>query len=195
MALLIFLLCPSAVATVTGHGGTFTDAYFATTAQMAEKLGLETAPLQTVKTSIDKNLTQAKNSSNTSSMRIKNILDLETQLQASNTPLNLPVIIKPCFGWGFNGVFLVHNHKDLTKAIVSLEKTYPYIDIMVEFRVQGPEIDANFVLRYGKVLSSELVDGLPCTAELNMSANPRISKDFWRRLWFGHLPIPQTKPT
>jgi hypothetical protein len=86
MALLIFLLCPSAVATGTGPGGTFTDACFVTTAQIAEKLGLKTAPLQTVKTSIDKNLTQAKNSSNTSSMRVKNILDLETQLQASNTP-------------------------------------------------------------------------------------------------------------
>jgi biotin carboxylase len=157
---------------------TFTDACFVATAQVAEKLGLRTAPLQTVKTSIDKNLTQTKNSGNTSSMRVKDVSDLETQLQAGNTPLKFPIITKPCFGWGSNGVFLVRDHKHLTKAILSIERTYPDIDIMVESYEQGPEIDANYVLQDGKILFFELVDGFPCTAELNMSGDPNISKDF-----------------
>lgn len=157
---------------------TFTDACFVATAQIAGNLGLRIAPLQTVKTSIDKNLTQAKNSGNTSSIRVKNVSDIETQLQVSNTSLKFLIITKPCFGWGSNGVFLVHDNENLTKAILSIEKTYPNIDIMVKSYEQGPEIDANYVLQDGKILFFELVDGFPCTAELNMSGDPNISKDF-----------------
>ena len=146
---------------------TFTDTCMTVVAEVAEKLGLPTAPSIAIKTSTDKHKTRKALQSDTQPLRVSNLNDLKHQIRIIPEPLAYPVIAKPCFAWGSNGVHFASTVSELYLAVETLEQAYPGIDVMTESYEIGPEFDANFVLRDGKILFFEVVDNFPCTAELD----------------------------
>ena len=146
---------------------TFTDTCMAVVAEAAEILGLPTAPSTAIKTSTDKHKTRKALQRDAKLLRVNDLNDLKHQIRIRPEPLAYPVIAKPCFAWGSNGVHLASTVSELYLAVENHEQAYPGIDVMIESYESGPEFDANFVLRDGKVLFFEVVDNFPCTAELD----------------------------
>lgn len=145
---------------------TFTDTCMAVVAEAAETLGLPTAPSTAIKTSTDKHRTRKALQSDAQPLRVRNVNDLKHQIKTGPEPLAYPVIAKPCFAWGSNGVHIASTESELYLAVETLEQAYLGIDVMIENYENGPEFDANFVLQDGEILFFEVVDNFPCTAEL-----------------------------
>ncbi|EHK99987.1 putative D-alanine--D-alanine ligase B [Glarea lozoyensis 74030] len=84
-------------------------------------------------------------------------------------PLEFPLVVKPSEGQGSVGVSKVTNTQQLYDAVTGIEnyaqKSGVKSGVIVETYIDGPEIDANFVMLDGEVLFSEVVDNFPCTAD------------------------------
>lgn len=148
----------------TFHGiATFKDPFFLPVAKVAEILGLPTAPLEAVTICLDKQLTRRAVQENLEILRVSSMEELERQMNVK--PLKFPLIVKPCTGYGSEGVFRVSNKAELVKTITHLHSGSEKPDLAIDTYEDGPEIDANFVLYDGEMLFFELVDGFPCTAD------------------------------
>ena len=167
---------------------TFTDTCMTVVAEVAETLGLPTAPSTAIKTSTDKHKTRKALQKDAKPLRVSNLNDLKHHIRIRPEPLEYPVIAKPCFAWGSNGVHFSSTASELYLAVENLEQAYPGIDIMIESYENGPEFDANFVLRDGEILFFEVVDNFPCTAELDSLSSE--AKNFMETdmVWPSALP-------
>lgn len=145
---------------------TFTDTYMLYTAEAATQMGLYTLPLELVKTCLDKHATRKYFKDAKPALRISSKKELKQKMEAAEEKLEYPLIIKPCTAWGSLGVFKVANEEELFAAVDSASKMATTGDLIVDEYCNGPEVDANFVLQDGRVLYFEMVDGFPCTAEV-----------------------------
>lgn len=145
---------------------TFTDTYMLQTAEAATKMGLYTLPLDLVKTCLDKHATRKFFKDAKPAMRVNGKDVLREKMQAAQEKLEYPLIIKPCTAWGSQGVYKAATEEELFAAVDSAIKSATTADLIVDEYCDGPEVDANFVLQDGKVLYFEMVDGFPCTAEV-----------------------------
>ncbi|MCJ1403003.1 hypothetical protein MMC11_006225 [Xylographa trunciseda] len=168
------------------HGiTTFKDPYLVPVAKVAGELNLTTAPLEAVSTCIDKHLTRTVVQNASGALRVPSLVDLKDRM--GKTPLKYPLIVKPCAGYGSEGVFKVTSDAELFKAVTTLESAPEKVDILVDTYIDGPEIDANFVLYDGEILFYELVDGLPCTAEYeNFTGGNFLETD---QMWPSNHPV------
>ena len=142
---------------------TFKDPYLIPVAKVAERLDLPVAPLEAVNICLDKHLTRRVVQNTSEGLRVASLTELKRHLDI--TSLKYPLIVKPCTGYGSEGVFRVTNELELTNAVAKLDDGPEKTDILIDAYIDGPEIDANFVLYDSEILFYELVDGLPCTAE------------------------------
>ena len=160
------------------HGiTTFKDPYLTHVAKVAKILNLPTAPFDAVHTCVDKHLTRMAVGKTSEALRIKDLTGLK--LQMSNASLNYPLIVKPCAGYGSEGVFRVTQEKELVEAVSALVSAPDQVDILIDSYAEGPEIDANFVIYDGELLFFELVDGFPCTAEDSKEGNFLETDQMW----------------
>lgn len=150
---------------------TFTDTFMFHTAKAAEALGLYTLPLDIVKTCLDKHATRLFCQGVLEPLRIKSQADLLRHLETPGTRLEYPLIVKPCTSWGSQGVHKVATEAELLDAVSRASFSAKEIDLLIDSYIDGPEVDANFVLLDGKILYFELVDGFPCPAEMPKSDN------------------------
>ncbi|KAF4628897.1 hypothetical protein G7Y89_g9250 [Cudoniella acicularis] len=146
---------------------TLTDDYLVGVAKAAEKLGLSTPEPTPFSIATNKYLTRKLLEPNSSAyFTVESLDDLETRLK-SDSPVNFPVISKPPFGKASENVFKSDSVVELREAVVkTLASQKKSQRILVEPYADGPEVDANLVLRDGRLLYSEIVDDFPSPAEL-----------------------------
>ncbi|KAK4235853.1 hypothetical protein C8A03DRAFT_36280 [Achaetomium macrosporum] len=154
-----------------------TDTYLVSVAQAAQALGLFTNGPEPFCISTDKSLTRRLlDPESTECFSVRSVSELETRL-ASAEPIGFPVVCKPCFGRGSEGVFKADSAAELRRVVVKSLEACPSqhtSGVLIEPYVNGPEVDANLVLRDGRLLYAEVVDDFPSPAELeslSQSAN------------------------
>lgn len=143
---------------------TFTDTYFVDVAKVAIHLKLPTAPLSAVETAVDKYKTRSLFPGDCNSLQVDSAAELRQSI-SDGLVIAYPLIVKPSQGWASEGVSKVTNEAELFAAVAALEPANYGTHIVVETYLDGPEVDANFVLQDGKILFYELVDDFPCTSE------------------------------
>ena len=147
---------------------TFTDRFLFPVARAAHILGLPTSPPVSFAKAIDKHATRIEvGSDECQVLRVKGPDDLRHQIRTFSEPLRYPLIVKPCRGWNSEGVTKVADERELFAAVSELEKGAT--DVLIETYVDGPEIDANYILYDGEDLFCEINDGFPCTADGGLS--------------------------
>jgi len=148
------------------------DVYFDAVAKVSMELGLHTSPIESLNMAQDKYATRTRFGNETPvSLLITGVEDLRQRVSSGTSNLTYPLIVKPSKGWCSEGVFKVTNENDLFVAVEKLSVFQPGIKIIVETYVDGPEVDANFLLWDGEILFFEVVDDFPCSADEPGSAD------------------------
>jgi formate-dependent phosphoribosylglycinamide formyltransferase (GAR transformylase) len=144
----------------------YRDNLLVTAAEVAEELGLPTSPSSAVETCVNKHAMRMRAMSNCSQfIYARDLQHLQEQLNILPKPLEFPLVVKPSAGQGSVGVSKVTDTKQLFNAVQAIENHGTKPGVIVESYIDGPEIDANFVMLDGEVLFFEVVDNFPCTAD------------------------------
>ncbi|KAK4142387.1 uncharacterized protein C8A04DRAFT_30017 [Dichotomopilus funicola] len=148
-----------------------TDAYLVSVARAAGILGLLTNGPNPFGFATDKALTrQLVDPDSTESFAVESLVELDARLSSQDTTgIRFPVISKPAFGRGSQGVFLARDPTELRRAVAdSLKACLDHgTRVLIESYVDGPEVDVNLILRDGRLLYGEVVDDFPSPAELS----------------------------
>lgn len=145
---------------------TFTDTLLFPVACVADILNLPTSPSVSLANATNKYATRVElDGDECQALRVRGIDDLKNEMRNMRDSLQYPLVVKPCRGWNSEGVTKVGNELELFSAVSKLETGSKETDIMIEEYIDGPEIDANFVLYDGEDLFCEINDGFPCTAD------------------------------
>ncbi|KAK4155286.1 carnosine synthase [Chaetomidium leptoderma] len=85
--------------------------------------------------------------------------------------LGFPLIVKPCTGWNSDCVVKVWDVEGLRAAVERASARHQdsaarNTGVVVEPYVDGPEVDANFVVLDGEVLFCDVTDDFPCAGDL-----------------------------
>lgn len=141
-------------------------------ARACEKLGLPTSPSESFIIAADKfRSREIEPPSDMTSFRVNNVEDLKDRLSSREfLPIQYPVVVKPCIGWGSECIAKVHAENELIQAVEKASerhRTSPIqrSDVMIESYVDGPEIDANVVLLDGNIVFFEVADDFPSLAD------------------------------
>lgn len=142
------------------------EGYLVDTAKAAEELGLPTDPSPAFGISTDKARTRAMHQGGTLSSVVTAAAS-DDELLGVASSIGFPVIMKPVIGCNSEGVTRVDTPQGLRRAFAAASRPYRIaqaeesIDILIESYIDGPEIDANFVLLNGEILFFEIQDDLP----------------------------------
>ena len=143
------------------------DVYFDAAAKVAIELSLPTSPRESLAMAQDKYATRTRfGNSAQLTLLITDIDDLREQLGTLTSPITYPLIVKPSKGWSSEGVFKVISDSELFTAVSKLNTFQPGVKVIVETYVDGPEVDANFLLWDGEIHFFEVVDDFPSSADL-----------------------------
>jgi formate-dependent phosphoribosylglycinamide formyltransferase (GAR transformylase) len=144
----------------------YRDHLLVTAAKVAEELGLPTSPPSALETCVNKHAMRMRAMSNCSQFIYARDLDhLKEQVSVLPKALEFPLVVKPSAGQGSVGVSKVTDVQQLFNAVMEIENYGTKPGVIVENYIDGPEIDANFVMLDGEVLFFEVVDNFPCTAD------------------------------
>ncbi|PNH47529.1 hypothetical protein VD0004_g735 [Verticillium dahliae] len=154
---------------------TSSDDYLVSVAQAAEALGLYTPGVKAFTVSTDKFYTRMFSGQDIgSTFAVKSVSELESQIGTAGDmdgKLQYPVVCKPSIGRGSEGVFRADNPDELRDAVTRILAIRDCPNgVVVEDYVEGPEVDANLVLRDGRLLFAEVVDDFPCSADTSSSS-------------------------
>ncbi|TDZ22659.1 Fumipyrrole biosynthesis protein C [Colletotrichum orbiculare MAFF 240422] len=102
---------------------------------------------------------------------VRSAADLDDALAAKQGRLRYPLVVKPCTGWNSDCVAKVRDEPELRAAVVRASQRHASsaarsTSVVVEPYVDGPEIDANFVVLDGAVLFCDVTDDFPCSGDL-----------------------------
>ncbi|KAJ7692900.1 ATP-grasp domain-containing protein [Mycena rosella] len=154
--------------------GIFTahDRYLVATAQAAVILGLPSAPVRAHEISTDKYAMRQFQADSQSSdfqlFQFNGVDDAQRRLAAATDPVvvSYPAIVKPISGFASEGVAKVANQGELLESIGRVNTARHGAVVIVETYIDGPEFDANFVLRDGEILFFELTDDFPSEGDM-----------------------------
>ncbi|KAJ1707521.1 hypothetical protein NYO67_10316 [Aspergillus flavus] len=141
------------------------------TARACQILGFRSAPPESYIIAGDKFKTREMEPDNGGAFKIFNIDELHTRLRSEvHSPIQYPVIVKPCMGWGSECVSKVQTEEELIQAVGRASSRHsegpnPRSDVMIEPYIEGPEVDANFVLIEGNIIFFEVADDFPKAGE------------------------------
>ncbi|EFE29623.1 uncharacterized protein ARB_03518 [Trichophyton benhamiae CBS 112371] len=149
---------------------TFSDEVVVATAKAAEILGLPTESAQAILRAHNKYETRKlldSGNTQTQTLRLDNAAQLDDPPVAMKVAyMQYPLIVKPCRDGASRGVRKVNNYAGMRQAVQQLEESgLSKYGILLETYIDGPEVDANFVLWEGEVLFCEISDELPCQAD------------------------------
>jgi biotin carboxylase len=136
-------------------------------AQAREILGFHTMPAESYIVAADKFRTRELEPDRDEAFKVSGLEELHGRISStSHPPVRYPLIVKPCMGWGSEGVSKVQNEGELVKAVAQISSRhitgpYPRTDAIVEPYVDGPELDVNVVLIDRDVVFIEVADDFP----------------------------------
>ncbi|KAE8150555.1 hypothetical protein BDV25DRAFT_108759 [Aspergillus avenaceus] len=156
---------------------TVSDPCLAPVAEAASILNLPTQPASAFATSVDKSQSRAFNSDNIQSLCLSNSSELDYLLDSAQFIPQFPLIVKPSMGWSSESVFKVNNQSELLVAASKIPSRFN-TNVFIETYVDGPEVDANFVLCDGELLFFETSDDFPCPAD---SDDAGLDSDFYEQ--------------
>jgi hypothetical protein len=154
--------------------GIFTahDRYLVATAQAAEILGLPAAPVRAHEISTDKYAMREFQADSQASdfqlFKLAGVEDARRQIGSAVEPIAVryPAIVKPISGFASEGVAKVNSDAELFESIGRVNSARHGSVVIVETYIDGPEFDANFVLRDGEILFFELTDDFPSEGDM-----------------------------
>jgi len=147
------------------------DVYFDAAAKVSLELNLHTSPIESIAMAQDKYATRTRFGNSTPLMLLATDCDdLRKQIDALASCIIYPLIVKPSKGWSSEGVFKVTTESELFTSVSKLNTFQPGVKVIVETYVDGPEVDANFLLWDRDIHFFEVVDDFPCSADLPGSA-------------------------
>lgn len=146
---------------------TFCDSYQAAVAVAAGELLLPTCPPFGYEIATNKYATSVFEGRN--SYRGFSMDDAHTI--AAEETLNFPLIVKPCKGWGSEGVRRVTTRAELIDAVQFIDSARHGSEFLIEEYCDGPEVDVNMVLYDGVLLFHEVSDDCPKSAESNTGSS------------------------
>ncbi|KAF2271447.1 uncharacterized protein EI97DRAFT_487445 [Westerdykella ornata] len=96
--------------------------------------------------------------------------DLGPYLERREHPLRFPLVVKPVVGWSSDCVSKVKDVAELKSAVRKASNRHaqapkPSTTVVVEPYIDGPEVDANFVLLNGEILFLDINDDFPSPAD------------------------------
>ena len=144
---------------------TFSDHYLVTVAKVAEQLGLPSSPAAAFETSRDKYQSRVLAADRSQVLRAETVPELRKAIKSHSAAFQYPLVVKPTGGYGSEGVAKVNNIDDLLRAATKIDTSRHGSGILIEPYVDGPEIDANFVLLDGQILFFEMSDDFPSNAD------------------------------
>lgn len=150
---------------------TISDVRLAGVAKACEILGLPTSPSSAYNIAGDKAATrQLEASDSNDSFAVKDPAELDAILADKRNKLTYPLIVKPCTGWNSDCVSKVHDVASLYAAVKRASARHANsanksTGVVVEPYINGPEVDANFVILDGEILFFDITDDFPCTAD------------------------------
>ncbi|KAF9880526.1 hypothetical protein CkaCkLH20_01568 [Colletotrichum karsti] len=102
---------------------------------------------------------------------IQSVQDLDETLAQKGSKLSYPLIVKPCTGWNSDCVIKVRNEEELRAGVLRASERHAAsaarsTGVVVEPYVDGPEVDANFIVLNGEVLFCDITDDFPCSGDL-----------------------------
>ncbi|KAI1841259.1 hypothetical protein JX266_012571 [Neoarthrinium moseri] len=163
---------------------TFSDEYVIATAKAAELMGLPTEPVRAILQAHYKDETRKLvNNPNVQALRLESAAQLDDASTAERlATLRYPLIVKPCRGGASRGVKKVHDQDSMRQAIQAMEEEgFAKHGVLLETYVDGPEVDANFVLWDGELLFCEISDDFPCQAD---ASDATLADNFAETLMF-----------
>ncbi|EQB51752.1 hypothetical protein CGLO_08685 [Colletotrichum gloeosporioides Cg-14] len=97
--------------------------------------------------------------------------ELEAALAEKRKGLRYPLIVKPCTGWNSDCVVKVRDEGELRAAVKRASDRHAAsaarsTSVVIEPYIDGPEIDANFIVLDGEVLFCDVTDDFPCSADI-----------------------------
>ncbi|KAI9047427.1 hypothetical protein LZ554_008871 [Drepanopeziza brunnea f. sp. 'monogermtubi'] len=142
------------------------DARVVGVAQACEILGYPTSPSAAYILAADKYKTRLNELDQRGCFQVNGVEELKVQLEQQRDQLQYPLVAKPCMGWGSECISKVNNEAELIQAVEKASArhaTSPQrrTEVMIEPFIDGPEVDANFVLLDGKILFYEIADDFP----------------------------------
>lgn len=144
---------------------TFSDHYLVTVAKVAELLNLPSSPPAAFERSRDKYQSRLLAADKSKVLRADTVPELHKAISNQPNALQYPLVVKPTGGYGSEGVAKVNNFDDLLRAATRIDTSRHGKGILVEPYMDGPEIDANFVLLDEEILFFEMSDDFPCNAD------------------------------
>ncbi|TKX27210.1 putative fumipyrrole biosynthesis protein C [Elsinoe australis] len=145
---------------------TFADRYLDATAKASAALGKLTYPPESIAICTDKSKTRAVAASDGAKHVVLNgMIDKVCVVGSTFSETDYPLIIKPTRGHSSEGVSLAWNEDGVYDQISKLKSISPDRPLIIEPYIDGPEVDANFVMIDGEVIFSEINDDFPSSAE------------------------------
>ncbi|KAL7939955.1 ATP-grasp domain-containing protein [Trichoderma barbatum] len=164
---------------------TFDDKYRVPTARAAGILGLPTESPDAFLTCTRKDeFRQLFPIENFPSFCATSVEDF--QAKANELASHLPVIVKPRSGASSQGVNKADTMAEAEKLVGALVRSGSAA--LVEKYIDGPEVDVNIALIDGQIAFCNIVDQLPCSAELNGLKNAPASFKETTELYPSILP-------
>jgi biotin carboxylase len=150
---------------------TISDARLPGIAKACEILGLPTSPSDAYAIAGDKEKTRMLEQGSDECFSLSSAEELEVYLsERRGRPLQFPMVVKPCIGWNSDRVSKVFNNVDLAVAVRKAAERHSNspkrrTEVVIEPYIDGPEVDANFVLLDGEILFFEVCDDFPCKGD------------------------------
>ncbi|KAK3346082.1 hypothetical protein B0T25DRAFT_571241 [Lasiosphaeria hispida] len=152
---------------------TISDARLPHVAKACEVLGLPSEGAEAYKIAGDKGATRRLVESRNGqgeSLVLAGAEELEAELQSRGDLLRFPMIVKPCAGWNSDCVAKVSDVAELRAAVCRASERHAASPlgskgVVVEPYIDGPEVDADFVILDGEVLFCYITDDFPCSGD------------------------------
>ncbi|KAM3068233.1 hypothetical protein ACMFMG_011278 [Clarireedia jacksonii] len=141
---------------------TFFDPLFVGVAMATEMLGLKTPSPEAYRIATDKFKTSVAEGH--LAYRASSLHEA-VRIAQESPGLSYPLIVKPCSGWGSEGVFRVGDEDELKEAVEAIDFDRHGNDVVIEEYCDGPEVDAKFILIDGQLVFFEASDEFPKDAD------------------------------
>lgn len=175
---------------------TYTNRFLPFVARAAEKLGLYTNPADAFDIANDKFRTRGlMYDANLQVFSVKSTDEL-TKLLPSLPNLTYPLIVKLTAGVSSEGVTNVDSEAELLEAVCVNQHNFPGAAALIEPYINGPKVNANFILMDCELLFSEVNDDFPSYTDKREDGHPFYSPPEHMKPCFAELTtvIPSALP-
>ncbi|KAH7084356.1 hypothetical protein FB567DRAFT_80170 [Paraphoma chrysanthemicola] len=169
---------------------TISDVRLPFVARACEILGLPTSPSAAYFLAGDKGATRKledRAANEKDGIVLEAAADLETVLSQLRDSIQYPLIVKPCTGWNSDCVAKVCDQDELYAAVRRASTRHAdspnkSTKVVIEPYIDGPEVDANFIMLDGEVLFCDISDDFPSLGDLKDGEMTSAAANFMETL-------------